>query len=258
MFIYLLSYLWISIFILLIFKKIYNDLVNKQKDFISYVSHEVKTPIANSIFQIDCTINEIQEWNYNKDSIIKWLNIINSGLLKSWNLLNKLFEIEKYDINKCKLFKEKVNLNNLLEKEVKNHKKRNTNIHINLYTKKTKIILNLDIIQFIEVIDNLINNAIKYSNKEKPIVNIQYFLKSDYIYIIIEDNWKWLKNTDIKYIFNKYTTGNESFIWLWIWLYLCKKIIELHWWSIKANKSQTLWWAKFTIKLKKSNQWLHS
>jgi len=229
----------------------YNTLINKQREFIWYISHEVKTPIANSIFQIDCSINDVQDWNYNKDSIIKWLNIINSGLLKSWNLLNKLFEIEKYDINKCKLFKEKVNLNKLLEEEIDIFKKINNSTCFNLNINKTEIIINLDIIQFTQVIDNLINNAIKFAYKEKPIINIEYFLKSDYIYIIIEDNWTWLKNIDIKSIFDKYATWEGSSVWLWMWLYLCKKIVELHWWNIKADKSQTLWWAKFTIKLKK-------
>jgi len=229
----------------------YNTLINKQREFIWYISHEVKTPIANSIFQIDCMINDTQDWNYNKDSILKWLNIINSGLLKSWNLLNKLFEIEKYDINKCKLFKEKVNVNKLLEEEIDIFKKINTSTYFNLDINKKEILLNLDIIQFTQVIDNLINNAIQFSDKEKPIINVEYFLKSEYIYIVIEDNWTWLKNIDIKSIFDKYATWEGSSVWLWMWLYLCKKIVELHWWTIKADKSKTLWWAKFTIKLKK-------
>jgi signal transduction histidine kinase len=37
-----------------------------------------------------------------------------------------------------------------------------------------------------------------------------------------------------------------------MWLFLCKKIVELHKWTIEASNSKKLWWAKFTIKLNKN------
>jgi signal transduction histidine kinase len=39
---------------------------------------------------------------------------------------------------------------------------------------------------------------------------------------------------------------------LGMWLYLCKKIIELHWWTIKAQSSNKLWGAKFKILIPKN------
>jgi hypothetical protein len=44
----------------------YNQLINKQKEFISYISHEVKGPIASSIFQIDSIIEEVIDDELNK------------------------------------------------------------------------------------------------------------------------------------------------------------------------------------------------
>jgi len=229
----------------------YNTLINKQREFIWYISHEIKTPIANSIFQADCIIHNIKEWNYKDTTLVKDMNIINSGLLKSWDLLNKLFDIEKYDINKYKLYKEKTNLNKLLKKEINIFKKVNKNIDFIIDIPKLNLDINLDIIQFIQVIDNLINNAIKFCNWNKPIIKISGYTLWSYIYIIIEDNWKWFNKIDTISLFDKYSTGKTSSAWLGMWLYLCKKIVEMHNWTISANSSSKLWWAEFTIKLAK-------
>jgi K+-sensing histidine kinase KdpD len=65
----------------------------------------------------------------------------------------------------------------------------------------------------------------------------------------IEDNWKWFTDLDITKIFDKYSTGNSNSIWLWMGLYLCKKIIELHWGTIQANFWKKLWWAKISVRI---------
>jgi len=229
----------------------YNTLINKQKEFISYISHEIKMPITNSIFQTDCIINNINEWNYTKTSLIKSLNVLNSQLLKSWDLSNRLFSIEKYDINKCKLFKKEINLNTFLVNEIKIFEKIENNIFFDINIESKPRYIDIDIIQFTQVIDNLITNSIKFCSLKKKIIKFSTYTKWNYIYIVIEDSWIWFKNIDIKCIFDKYSTWNSSSAGLWMWLYLCKKITELHNWDITASKSEKLWWAKFTIKLPK-------
>jgi hypothetical protein len=44
----------------------YNQLINKQKEFIGYISHEVKGPISSSIFQIDSILDEVIDDELNK------------------------------------------------------------------------------------------------------------------------------------------------------------------------------------------------
>jgi len=38
----------------------YNDLINRQKDFIRMISHEIRSPIGSAIFQSDSIIDDIE------------------------------------------------------------------------------------------------------------------------------------------------------------------------------------------------------
>jgi len=224
----------------------YNKLLNKQKEFISIASHEIKTPVTSSIFQIDCLLDDLDDW-INEKNLKKELHILNDQLLKLWELVNKIFHVEEYDIKKIKLFKEKINLNEFFENEVKYFKKIHPKININLSLDKKIGFVDLDIIQFEQVIENLINNALKFSS---DIIKINVFFNTEGLIIIkIEDNWIWFKNIEIEKIFEKYNKWNISSEWIWVWLYLCKRIIDMHGWKIQARNTKELWWACFEIRL---------
>lgn len=229
----------------------YNTLLNKQKDFISLISHEIKWPVWSSIFQVDCLLDDIEDWKYDEKYLKKELWLLNDQLLKIWDLTNKLFSVEKYDIWKIVLLKEKVNINNLVLNELEMLKKEHKKIDFLVNLDDNIGFIELDKVQIIQVIENLINNAIKFSSKNNlnPQIVINTYLNNEYNVIEIEDNWKEFEYTDISSLFEKYTTWKWSSIWLWMWLYLCKKIIELHNWEIYSVNSEKLGWAKFIIKL---------
>jgi two-component system sensor histidine kinase VicK len=230
----------------------YNTLLNKQKDFISLISHEIKWPVGSSIFQVDCLLDDITDWKYDKKYLKKELWLLNDQLFKIWDLTNKLFSIEKYDIWKIVLLKEKIKVNDLIISELELLKKEHPQINFIVNLDDNVWFLELDKVQIIQVIENLLNNAIKFSLKDniKPQIMLTTYFKNNSVYIEIDDNWDEFEYTNISGLFDKYTTWKGSSIWLWMWLYLCKKIIELHKWEIYATNSEKLWWAKFIIILK--------
>jgi len=229
----------------------YNNLISKQKEFISVVSHEMRSPITTAIFQTDCIIDDIEAWKLEKKYLEEELKSLYSQLTRSSDLVKKLFSVEKYDINKFSLFKEETDLYSFLKKEVYHFKKNNPKIDfdVNLDRKLGKI--KIDRVQFRQVIDNLVNNAIKFANKDMPKVSFSAEKEDEHIHIKVEDNWKGFQDTDISSIFDKYFTGKSSSIWIWIGLYLCKKIVEFHDWRIEAKFSKKLKGGKFTIILPK-------
>jgi signal transduction histidine kinase len=100
-----------------------------------------------------------------------------------------------------------------------------------------------------QVIDNLLNNSIKFIHTTKPQIICSISTKKGLIYFEIQDNWIWFKWIDISQIFEKYSKGGHAMVGLWMGLYLCKRIVEMHGGEIKAQESKKLWWAHFQFSL---------
>jgi len=220
----------------------YNTLFNKQKEFISIISHEIKNKVLNLVFELDIIFDT-------PDKFIKKekLNLINKQSVNLFNLIEKLFSAQKYDIVEINLYRENINIKSFLDdiffeyegKYIINYK---LEIFLDYF--------NIDQVQFRQLFDNLIQNSIKFSIGSIYILIKVY--KSDW-FIMIEyhDNWIWFDNTiDLNNIFDIYYYWNYSNTWMWIGLFFCKKILELHNGNIKASNSNILLWAMFYISFK--------
>ena len=229
----------------------YNNLISKQKEFISVVSHEMRSPITTAIFQTDCILDDIEAGKIKKEHLEQEVSQLYAQLTRSSDLVKKLFSVEKYDINKFSLFKEKVDLYDFLKKEIYHFTKNHPGVEFDINMEKQLWEIEIDQVQFRQVIDNLINNAIKFADKENPKISFSAEKKKSCLSIKIEDNGKGFEDTDISSVFDKYFTGKSSSIWIGIGLYLCKKIVEFHEWKIEAKFSKKLWGWKFIITLPK-------
>ncbi|MCP4523045.1 MAG: hypothetical protein GY828_02390 [Candidatus Gracilibacteria bacterium] len=227
----------------------YNQLINKQKEFIRYISHEIKSPISSSIFQIDSIIDEVKSDELKKKALMSELDILNNLLLKTGDLVNQLFSVEQFEMKTKSLFKENIHLINMLEKEVHLFETTHPKLKFETNFDKSIAYIEIDKVQFRQVIDNLINNAIKVIDKSKGNIYISCIKKEENIKIEIEDNGVGFTNQDIEKIFDKYTTGKGSSVGLGMGLYLCKTIVELHGGKIQAAFGKKLGGAKIIISI---------
>lgn len=225
----------------------YNNLVNKLKEFISISSHEIKTPIMSISLQVESIIDDISDWNLDI-KYIKWeLDILKNQIYKISDLVKVLFNIERYDIWKVSLYIEKISLETIFLIEIDSLQKLNSNLKIDFEFDSRIEYIDLDKVQFTQVISNLLHNALKFCSKDNPVINLKIKEYNNNIIIEIEDNGDWFKKNEQDFIFEKYSTWYWKSIWLWLGLYLCKKIVELHSWTIKASNSVDLWWAMISI-----------
>lgn len=227
----------------------FNRLINRQKEYIWVISHEIKSPVSSAIFQADYIKDEVSKIDNNELNKEVW--ILNDVLLRIWELTNTLFNSEYFENSEVSLYKEKINISDLIYNEFEYYKSINPNIKFIHNIDENIWYIKLDKIQFKQVLQNLITNAVKFVPSKNWVIFISLYKQRDDIIILVEDNWIWLAWVNTKKIFDRYTSSKENNIWLWLWLYLCKKIIWLHKWEITASRSKSLWWAKFKIKLNK-------
>lgn len=224
----------------------YNDLINKQKEFISTISHEIKSPIAWAILQTDSILDDI---NGESDipAIKKEMELLNIQLVRVGDLIGKLFSLQYYDTHSVTLFKENVQIQNLLNMEIDIYETMHPHVEFIRNIDSKMRFIEIDKIQFQQVLTNLLNNATKFSNNDSPKIYIEAKVEWNVFFLSVEDNGAGFSGIDIENIFEKYTIGKSWAVGLWIGLYLCKHIIGMHGGTISAQYGQYLKWARIDI-----------
>lgn len=174
-----------------------------QKNFINYVSHEFKTPLASILGTMEVFNQKErtpQEYNqvtkkvledvYYIESILNTLMML-SGL-KDTNNNSENFRVDEliWDIN------EDIIENNAQKQKIKIHLDIKNNKLLNIKGNKTQIHLALY---------NIIENAIKYSDKSP--IQISLFEKNNKLEIIIKDYGKGINKNDLKHIHQTFYRG---------------------------------------------------
>ncbi len=178
-------------------------------DFLSNISHELRTPLTSIISSID----EIKSYNLPqelKDNLNDIIDSSNSLL----DIVGNVIDINKIE-NKIYDLKEKnYDIRDVVEKLIKmNTKKYNKenvvfkysvsdNTPSNLFGDKTKIK---------EIINNILDNSFKYTNKGSISLTINSTLNNDICNLIIEikDTGIGIKSEDLNKIFNGNDIDND-------------------------------------------------
>lgn len=206
-------------------KKYKNGNQELQKS-ITNISHDLRTPLT----AIKGYIDLIEKDNLNKKQS-NYLKIISDKV----DILTTLTE-QLYDYSKCldlkdKIKKEKVCINDILEDVLVSYYElfKQKKITPKILIVEKKIFKYLDKNMFVRVLENIISNALKYSEDNFE-VNLL-----DNGKIIISNKTKSLNITNVKKIFNRYytlQTGSKS---SGLGLSIAKQLIELNGGNIYAK-----------------------
>ncbi|WP_438988343.1 PAS domain-containing sensor histidine kinase [Polaribacter sp.] len=226
-------------------ENILKELEQKNKDLNEYahiVSHDLKSPLRS----IDALVSWIKMDNADMfdDVTLQNFNLISKTLETMEKIISDVLEYSSAGANTSK--QESVNLN----KTLNNLKKVlfiPENISLNVLTKLPVIVG--DDIKFQQLFQNLIGNAIKFSDKEKGIVEIDCVEKSTYYQFSIKDNGMGIEKKYHDKIFKAFHSLNKSEDSSGIGLSIVRKIIDLYkgkiWLESEPNLGTTFY---FTLK----------
>ena len=208
----------------------YKNIQEDYKEYIELWIHEVKIPIAASKMIIENNKNEVtksidEELDKVENYTEQALFYARSNAVEKDYIINKtnLKEIVNGAIlkNKTTLLNEKVSieLSNLKDEEV--------------YTDSKWAVF---------IINQIIQNAIKYSKKENKKVEISSQEKNDKVILYIKDNGIGIKKGEITRVFERGFTGENGRIIgqksTGIGLYLCKKLCDRLGLGIELNSEK--------------------
>ena len=209
------------------------NLIEKEnKELISNISHDLKTPITAVKGYIEGIMDGVADTPEKMD---RYVRTIYNKTNEMDHLINELTFYSKIDTNRIPYTFGKLNVEDYfadcaeevgLELETRGIEL----VYANYVEKDVMVIADGE--QIRRVIHNIISNAIKYMDKPKGIIQIRIKDVGDFIQIEIEDNGKGIGPKDLTYIFDRFyrtdVSRNSSKGGSGIGLSIVKKILEDH------------------------------
>ncbi|MEP7232288.1 MAG: ATP-binding protein [Ginsengibacter sp.] len=230
--------------------------IEKQKDdFLSMVSHELKTPVTSLKVLIHLLEHKSAATQDQDNELL--LDKMKNQTEKLIRLINDLLDISKAGDNKLQFNSEFFRLDEVVE-EIIDDLRRDNPTYVIQYTGFPEAEIFGDKDRIGQVIINLVQNAIKYSPKSKNIIASMYLEKSNVI-CAIKDFGMGIEEYEQEKIFERfYRAKNDdvlSFPGLGMGLYISSEIAKKHngklWVKSKAGEGSVFY---FSIPLASSQQ----
>ena len=231
-------------------QKRYSEIKN---DFINNMTHELKTPIAS----ISLASQMLNDDSVSKSpEMMKHLGtVINDETKRLRFLVEKVLQMSMFDRKKAVFKKKELDLNEMVENVANSFTLRVEHTGGKIYTDIGAIdsTIYVDEVHFQNVINNLIDNAVKYRKPDQPIdIYLTTWNDKDNLYLSVRDTGIGIKKDNLKKVFDKFYrvhTGNVHDVkGFGLGLAYVKNIVDLHSGEIKVE-SEYGKGTTFTIKL---------
>jgi len=181
------------------------DGYNRQKQFVSDASHELRTPIA----VLQGYVDMLNRWGKNdKEVLQESIDAIKNESENMKDLVEKLLFLARNDRGTLILQKEKFSLTSLLEETIKEtviiDKKHKLSFSIgrgiNIYADRNRIK---------QAIRIFLDNAMKYT-PENGTINVNLIVEKKYAVIEIIDSGVGMSEEEMKHIFDRFFRSDKS------------------------------------------------
>jgi two-component system sensor histidine kinase VicK len=227
-----------------------------QKEFINIASHELRTPTQAILSYSEL----LQKHPERKEEMIQALSR-NAGRLQ--RLTDDILDVTRIESETLMLKIEPLNIDDLISSIVEDYRnqieKNNDNVELYYYKPENNddsIIVEADRARLIQVISNLLDNAVKFTNKQynkrgSIYVNIEKKSKNgnkkQELIVAIRDNGTGVDPEIMPRLFTRFATKSETGTGLG--LFISKSIIEVHGGRIWAENNTDGDGATFTFSL---------
>jgi signal transduction histidine kinase len=202
-----------------------------KSSFLANMSHEIRTPLN--------AIQGFSELLSNKDLSTekkkKFVKIINANCNSLTHLIDEILDLSKIESGLIDIQSEKVELVAFLEEITEQYASKlayNKKIQILFCNEldQDKFEINTDPLRLTQILNNLINNAIKFTPQGKITIRLSYKGSSDLLFSV-EDQGIGMDKSEIPIIFDRFTKIEKDASNLYrgsgLGLNICRKLLEL-------------------------------
>lgn len=205
---------------------------NKNKELISNISHDLKTPITAIKGYVEGIMDGVAD---TPEKIDKYIKTIYNKANDMDRLINELTTYSGIDNNRIPYHFRRINVadyfGDCVEEVGLDLESKNIQLNYEDLVEPSTLII-ADPEQLKKVINNIIGNSVKYLERDDGVIDIRILDEVDSIRVEIEDNGKGIAAKDLPNIFERFyrtdASRNSSKGGSGIGLSIVKKIIEDH------------------------------
>lgn len=234
-------------------EKSLRDMVKMRDEFLSIASHELKTPLTPLQLQMESFIRLFSQGRLDKvpiDILTNMLETSSAQVSILSRLVDQLLDVSRITAGKLQLDRSQTDLVACVREVL-------SMFHEDLATKGIEVVTHLpdhifglwDQSRLVQIVMNLVNNAIKYGNGT-PIEIEASWPSRDFVSLRVSDSGIGIPQVDQARIFDRYerAVSPSNFSGLGLGLYITKQLVELHGGTIDVE-SKTDRGTTFTVTL---------
>ena len=211
-----------------------------KSDFINNMTHEFKTPLATISLAVDALKNE--KVSSDKEKTNYFTAVIKEENKRMNKQVETILQAALLDKQEVQLNLKKLSAHELIKSALNNielpvNEKQGS---LEVVLEATKDMIMADEVHFTNLVNNLLDNAVKYS-KEAPVIKLCTGNAGNFLKIKIEDNGIGMSKETLNRIFEKFFrahTGNiHNVKGFGLGLSYVKTMVEAHKGSIKAEST---------------------
>lgn len=223
------------------------EIEDMQKQFLSDVSHELKTPMSAIIGSVEILKRDGME---SPEIFNEFMDILLKESYRMQNIINDILELSRLDQTKVSLDYQELDVKAVVKESMDLFEPLAKEKHLSLiYHNQIKEPLILDYSTIKMILSNFISNAIKYSNE--GIITIKTKKADDTFILSVQDEGIGIPKNKLNYIYDRFyqvDKSRSSKISTGLGLSIVKKIVELNQGMIDVESSAGIG-STFTVKL---------
>lgn len=195
------------------------------------ISHDLRTPLTSISGNASILLNDGEESGVDRAERHKLLENIYEDSLWLINLVENILAVTRIDDGRLNMKAQPELVQDLVAEALLHIDRHSSEHQIEVQLENELLMVRVDAHLIIQVIVNILNNAITYT-PPGSLISITAFRKASSVYIEISDNGRGISDKDKKQIFDMFYTANnasgDSRRGLGLGLSLCKSIVNAH------------------------------
>ncbi|MFH0837924.1 MAG: ATP-binding protein [Patescibacteria group bacterium] len=218
--------------------------LNQLKDeFIAITSHELRSPLTSIRGYLSFLVEE--------DSLSKISEPYRDYLVRAYSttdalnhLINNILDVSRLDMGRFQLQKQYTDIiklvRNILDSLSFQISEKRLELEFENQTGREQLIIHIDSIRMSQVLRNILDNSVKFTNRGKKI-RVTIKCEADLVSVVVADQGVGIPKAKLEQIFDKFmqvkTTQTKYKGGVGLGLFIAKRIAELHGGRIEASKN---------------------